>query len=506
MRKCKLCQKIKSIVQNERIQIGVCFAFLLFMMVFNLMHSSLWGDEWVEYYYSQRAIKTGDMHAAIVSTFQPPLYNVLMHFWLKISQSLVWFRFFNVVLGFIAAVFIYKTNQKLHGRRMGLITVAILAVCYQWIYFIQECSEYTLMLMWLCAAIYFYVSCCEEFSYRMMAGFVLSSVLAIYSQYGSVFVAVPLLALFFFRTVFNAEVHLKRKIIVLATYGFSFIAFAIPLYVFYLREQMENNAISDNTVSFSGETIRDIPFVFGQIIGFFFGVNDGAVWPVVLSIISVIILALCIMIVINNKVDWTKKSIIIVLLVAYVLHFLLVQMHVYAMAHPGKSAGFFVRYSLFYIPLCCVAFPIVGTECRAIFDEFASWKKIAIAGVAVCILATSFVTVINNWNKALDDKFIKIWEENEGWKDQTYLFGVDYGFYYYVKQLDNYDESFLEKATKKIDLNNLPERFWAWRINWGGDGWQRTIDKARNLGYTVTVYVDSNYNGQLAFCELEEQS
>ena len=58
--------KIKKMIKNEQMQLFFCFLFFLFMCVFNLMHSSLWGDEWVEYYYSQKAIKTGDMYNAII--------------------------------------------------------------------------------------------------------------------------------------------------------------------------------------------------------------------------------------------------------------------------------------------------------------------------------------------------------------------------------------------------------------------------------------------------------
>ena len=53
------------------------------------------------------------------------------------------------------------------------------------------------------------------------------------------------------------------------------------------------------------------------------------------------------------------------------------------------------------------------------------------------------------------------------------------------------------------DNNNLPLCFWAWRTNLGGDGWQSTIDRAKELGYTVTIYKDYGYSGQLAFCSYD---
>ena len=107
-----------------------------------------------------------------------------------------------------------------------------------------------------------------------------------------------------------------------------------------------------------------------------------------------------------------------------------------------------------------------------------------------CCLSVSFTNIIKKWKKALDDEFIEIREENEGWNDHTYLYGVSYGFFYYVTQLDTY----------------LPPRFWAWQINWGGDGWRTTTNIARSIGYIFTVYNDSGYEGQLAYCELAGSS
>lgn len=54
-----------------------------------------------------------------------------------------------------------------------------------------------------------------------------------------------------------------------------------------------------------GGIIKEIPFVFGQIIEYLYGVNDGKVWPIVFVIMSVILLALCITI-IASRVGWSK--------------------------------------------------------------------------------------------------------------------------------------------------------------------------------------------------------
>ena len=140
----------------------IAVAFLLFMMVFNLTHSSPWGDEWVEYTISQKSIRNGDMYRAIINTFQPPLYNFLMHFWLKIGKSVLWFRMFNVLCGAVSGICIYKSLKNMTTPLLAAGVVCSMGATYRWIYCIQECSEYALMLMFLCISLYYYIKINER--------------------------------------------------------------------------------------------------------------------------------------------------------------------------------------------------------------------------------------------------------------------------------------------------------------------------------------------------------
>lgn len=495
--------QIMELYKNKKMHIAFSAAIFLFMMVYNLLHSAPWGDEWHEYYYSQESIKTGELYNCIIKTFQPPLYNFLMHFWLKVNQSIFWFRFFNVLVGCIAGVFLFKAIKQLYNDTVACVAIVGLAICMQWVYCIQECSEYALMLGCLCGALYFYLLCDSKFTYLRMALFIFASVLAIYSQYGAVFIALPLLFLFYVNIVFNKTEMIKRKIILTISYAASLMVFALPLYVFFLSKQLEHNGISENTVSFSGKLLQDIPFTLGTILGYFFGVNSGSIWPIILSIMSVVFLACCVILCVRKNVPWCKKSLVLVLLIGYVLHYLLVQLHIYAMVHPGQSAGFYTRYSYFYLPLLAVVLPVLILESKDFLIQGAEWKKYVAYVMVGCVASVSMFTTLENWNKALDDQFAQIWLENEGWKDVTYLYGITEGFYYYIEKADGYNDTYVNKVTTTVDNENLPECFWAWRTNRDGDGWKTTIDSAKEQGYNVTIYRDEGYSGQLAYCTLK---
>lgn len=491
---------------KQRIVSIVAFVFFIFMMCYNLTHSALWGDEWVEYTYSQRSISNGELYNSIISTFQPPLYNFVMHFWLKLNQSVLWFRFFNVLLGAASGIFLFKTIEKIYNRKTASTVLVFLGACYQWIYCIQECSEYALMLTCLFGMLYFYVLTMEQFKYRRMVAFILFAVLAIYSQYGSAFVAVPLLCIFFVSKIFDKGTERKQKMIIVSSYLFSLLTFAVPLYSLFLKQQLEHNKISEYTVEFSVELLQDFPFTLGKIIGYLFNLGTGDAWNTLMSIVGFILIVISIYLVIKGNMDWLKKSLVITLWFGYILHYFLVQLHIYAMIHPNDSRGFLSRYSYFYIPLLALVLPII-------IKEFYSLKKsadvllskyflTAFLGIVLC-LSGGFV--LENWNKAYDDQFAEIWMENEGWNDTTYLYGVAYyGFEYYVSHSIGYQDGYLDNAIREVDNDNLPSRFWAWRTNWNGDGWQATIDAAKAQGYTVIIYQDSGDAGQLAFCSCDE--
>lgn len=482
--------------------IKVCiYAFFVLTMIFNLTHSALWGDEWVEYDISQLTITNGDMYESIITTFQPPLYNFVMHFWLKLNQSIFWFRFFNVVLGCISGFFLFKTLKLLYNDKIAVISLSVLAACYQWIYCIQECSEYALMLCALFITIYFYIAACRNFTYRNMFFFILASVMAMYSQYGSFFVISPLLIFLYLTNILSKNVTVQRKIRITVSYLFSLFVFAAPLYFCFARLQISRNQISGNTLKLTFDLLKDIPFTFGQIIGYFFNLNSGDIWPLIFKMLSIALIIISIFVLRKSDMDWSKKSIICVLWISYILHYILVQKHVYAMTHADQSAGFYVRYSYFYIPLLFTALPIITIEFIQLIGKntFKDLYKELVILLTICIL--SFNSLMENWHKSFDDQFADIWMEHQGWNDTTYLYGVaSYGFNYYISHANGYKEGYLDNATTAVDNNNLPLRFWAWRTNWSGDDWQTTIEQAQSLGYQVTIYEDSGYAGQLAYC------
>ena len=131
---------IKDIDNKNRDYFLLGSVLILFILVttYKLTNASLWFDETVEYWYSKVLVGTlpydstkVNMYQRITSTYQPPLYNILMYFWLRISDSVWWFRFFGVVMGFIGMIGLYKGVCKaIDNSALASASVAFSAFVY----------------------------------------------------------------------------------------------------------------------------------------------------------------------------------------------------------------------------------------------------------------------------------------------------------------------------------------------------------------------------------------
>jgi len=413
--------------RTEAICICLVFLFYIFMMMFRLTYSPLWFDEHIEHLISQMSLTNGEMYQNIIITFQPPLYNFIMHFWLMLGTGDFWFRFFNVVLGVFTGLSIYLTVRRLYGFKVATFSLALLACCYQYIYCVQECSEYQLMVMNISLMIYYYVRLGQERALlplsqdRASSGqnrallpcenslisgaiswkkfilhsflFIFFAVCAMYSQYGAMFMVIPFLALYWFQIVFTKD---KRNIIsTTVMYGIAAVAGALPLYLLYASKQLAENGIAENAgVKFGLSELLGLFTEPGKIAAYLYNIPMKSIINLFLGIAGVLFLIVTVLIIIG-KIKLIKStasanssassvsgpgtlsesvltnanrgivaSLLGILLAGYVMHYFLVVFHIYAMIHPGESGGFYARYSYFCIPLTVISITIVAIELK----------------------------------------------------------------------------------------------------------------------------------------------
>lgn len=478
------------------------FALFEFTMIYNLTNSALWYDEWIEWSISQMSIKNGEMYKSIVTTFQPPLYNFLMHFWLKFNNSVVWFRIFNIVLGSVTGLCTYKSIYCLCKNRMiAIISLIYMASCYQWIYMIQDCSEYALMICCLSVAILFYILCSIKYCIKNILMFVLFCVASIYSQYGSFFLVFPLLILFFMRNILRKDLELRNKIFVIGVYLTSSLLFAFPLYKYFVSIQLSNNRVCERLNQFGFNDIKSFFVIIGKIICWFYNLDKLSIWSVTGGIFTVFMILSSILV--FKRLTAIQKDIVLVLFLGYVLHFILTKIGLYAVTHPGISGGFYYRYSLFYIPIIYVYFPVVLISFKNVLKKYYNGLAFYSLGILSFIAFISLFSIMGNWHKTYDDYFSSVWLENSGWMNKTYLLAhADYGFNYYVPKSQQYNGEDLTNISYDLDTGDVPNSLWIWSTNdWSGDAYRNYIKELKDAGYTITEYMDNGSRGQLAYCE-----
>ncbi|MEL7568549.1 MAG: glycosyltransferase family 39 protein, partial [Eubacteriaceae bacterium] len=169
----------------QKLLIFISFALFIFVTTYKITNASLWFDEGVEYLVSTKLFS--QMISAINTTYQPPLYNFIMHLLLKISLSEYWFRLTSALFGIIGCLGLYFTLKELKGRIFACIGIFAYTFLRNVVYYNQECAEYSLLICCLLWFTYFFICLLKEFTISKCVLFVISGILSVYSQYGAVF-------------------------------------------------------------------------------------------------------------------------------------------------------------------------------------------------------------------------------------------------------------------------------------------------------------------------------
>ena len=426
-----------SIRRRESILTGVAFAFYLFITCYKLTNASLWVDETVEYWYSKimfgpipfdgnGAVGTTNMYQRIISTYQPPLYNVIMHFWLKVSDTEWWFRFFGVVMGFLGMIGIYKSVKKISNAFFAAIAVVFSATVYQLVYYWQECSEYCLMLGLLCWTLYFWILLLQEANRKNIILFTVSAIVSVYSQYGAAFPVLVMAVVAFLVIIWTKN---KKNIVAICiSYVSALIFAALPLYFFFLRPQMlEQSEGVKNSFIVGTDLLKDVFYKLQVVFkwNFVSYYSEEVTWILFMILICGIVVSLI----------FSKSQIIRLLIImnicTWVCYYVVTKLGIYAFGSFGN------RYGLFFIPSWIVIFFGVGYDLYSILERgiLKKWDLHNIfVGICLCFV---FCYAILSWNLKLEDNWkkenirgaVNAWyEQNAAKKSTIVYYGADSGF------------------------------------------------------------------------------
>ncbi len=473
---------IKKFIYTNWLEVCLISIIIIVMgiiYVSQLTASGLWYDEAVEYFYSKYMTgtvpvygETKSMYERICSTYQPPLYNLLMYLWLLIFDTESTFRLAGVLTTFIGGLGIYYTIRKVTGYKWAIIGFFFYLSTYSVMYYALECAEYNLLLCMECWMMYFFVECIKNRqsskSKKSIVGLYIFSVLAIYSQYGAAF---PVASIILVLTCIYIKNRNYGNLRWLWGIGFFVIVVAIlPLWIWFLQIQMshqENISVSHSPV-----------FVINVIYSFVISFVNNISWIFTFAQFSshrfsfqIVHIGLVIFLILTLIALWKKlyvlNALIAASIVCWILFFVASACSYYAHNSWDEQLGCFniingFRYVLFYVPLLVVTL-ILGLHS---FLEMIAHKRyiyISVYLISLCFMAFYARTSIHDFllrgSKSEVREATFCWMENNKGEMVFVQEWAACTFFYYLNHSNNPHSEIIVSDTKMLTTNmkNLSE-------------------------------------------------
>lgn len=486
---------------------GVLLVFLL-MALYKLTDTPLWYDEMIEFYYSKYL--TGQIRGVSLcsnlyerlqtNSFQPPLYNLIMHVWLLFGESEWWFRFSGVLFGLFGMLGLYACVKQFAGWQAAALSVFVSSFVYEWMYYVKEAAEYNMMIMLLYWLLYFYFRTFRNLTLKNIGWFTAISVVLLYTQYGAVLGILPLAVSLLIRAWKQEGKKLGGRIALI--YEITGAAAGLPLYFFLFRIQLQmNQSVNYYTVAFEKNNI---------FYDFFKMLLTTAQWlftesktrfelPFALALpVAILIAVLSVRFRKNSEFNFFLVSCIAV----WVVYYAVVRSGIYAYGDFGN------RYSLFLLPIWTVLIVYLAYEAFALIRMLTfPWKKLVFRGALGILLAVQlgycaygFYRISIFDVKSDTRSVVRIWYDLEGYETPTYVvFGEAPSFTYYLTHDSRFREEYWDNIVfeyENVENDYDPEEYWEY-INdaYGGQlpdrfylsiGHENTLTEAlREHGYTL---------------------
>ena len=159
----------------------------LLVRLWHLDSQDLWLDEALSIHDTKRP-------AFLIVSYMdttPPLYNLLLHFWIVLGgMSVWWVRLFSVLFGVGVIFLAYLLAQRLFDKKTGLIAACLIACAPVFIYYSQEARAYSLLFFLVLASMYFYLRLAQTPHLKWRILYLIATALMLYSHLYAIFIVV----------------------------------------------------------------------------------------------------------------------------------------------------------------------------------------------------------------------------------------------------------------------------------------------------------------------------
>lgn len=161
----------------------------LLLRFYRIGAESLWLDEAYSWHLAS-ADAWSVLAGGVGNRHTPPLYYVLLHYWMKIGVSEAALRSLSAILGALAVPLLHGLAKGLLGRRAALVAAGGAALSPFLVYYGQEARGYTLLVVLVLLGARSLLHYVDRGRLRDGALFALLSILSLYTHYYGAFVLV----------------------------------------------------------------------------------------------------------------------------------------------------------------------------------------------------------------------------------------------------------------------------------------------------------------------------
>lgn len=149
----------------DKILPGVIILFAIALRLFMLSSHDLWYDEASVYRNAKNLTKVILQDEKVIYPTHPPLYYILLNFWIKVfPDSAFWLRGFSALAAIIATYLVFRFCIFFMSKEIALIAAFLFAVSPLNIWYSQEVGLYNLSLLFVSTAVFLLAKCLKEAS------------------------------------------------------------------------------------------------------------------------------------------------------------------------------------------------------------------------------------------------------------------------------------------------------------------------------------------------------
>jgi len=231
---------IKKYIKQLDYNTILLFSLIVFNFIFKgyyISYTSIAGDEPFSIFYAKLDLQT--IINDLSSGNNPPLYEVLLHFWIKVfGTSSAAVRLLSLIFSSITVFYIYKLGKSFFNIRVAVYTALLFIFSNYQIYFAHEARVYALVGLLSVMSMYYYLKIIIHGDLQRLTiiKLILINVVLIYSHYFGFFV---LLIQFIF-LIANKELRTRYWKTVLLVTGAIFILY-IPNSIVFINRFLDSS-------------------------------------------------------------------------------------------------------------------------------------------------------------------------------------------------------------------------------------------------------------------------